>query len=92
MDNQFGTLTHLLSDVILPNLKAVQSSQAEQIDANDRLKQAIEELQLHMRSQFAVLNAQLTACRAEIAALQAALQAAQAQKDSVGRGQISLVH
>ena len=92
MDDPFGTLTHLLSDVILPNLKAVQSSQFEQIDANDRLEQAIEELQLQMRSQFALLNAQLTACRSEIAALQAALQAAQAQKDSAGKGRITLIH
>ena len=92
MDDKFGTLKHLLSDVILPNLNAVQSSQFEQIDANDRLEQAIEELQLNLRSQFALLNAQLTACRAEIAALQATLQAAQAQKDLAGRGRITLVH
>lgn len=92
MDDQFGTFTHLLSDVILPNLKAMQTSQFEQIDANDRLEQAIEELQLNMRSHFALLNAQLTACRAEIAALHAALQAAQARKNSAGRGRITLVH
>jgi hypothetical protein len=70
-------VTRLLSDLILPNLKAVQTSQKEQISANDRLEEAIEELRLHLDSQFAHLSAQLTACRAEIAATQAALKAVQ---------------
>ncbi len=79
MDDPSAVLTQLLSDVILPNLKAVQASQAEQIAANDRVEQAIEDLGLHMKSQFAHLSAQLTACRAEIAALHAAIKASQAQ-------------
>ena len=68
-------VAQLLSDVILPNLKAVQTSQMEQITANSRLEEAIEELRAHLDSQFAHLAAQLTACRAEIAATQAALKA-----------------
>jgi hypothetical protein len=92
MDDPIGSLAHLLSDVILPNLKAVQTSQSEQIASNDRLEQAIEELQLHMRSQFALLNAQLTACRAEIAALHAALEAAQALRNSDGAALATLIH
>jgi hypothetical protein len=74
MNELTDPLIRLLSDVILPNLKAVQQSQAEQIAANDRLENSIEELRLH--SQFAYLSAQLTACRAELAATQAALNAA----------------
>ena len=35
MTDQLASLSLLLSDVILPNLKAVQASQAEQIAAND---------------------------------------------------------
>ncbi len=77
MNEPVDALTRLLSDVILPNLKTVQKSQIEQIAANDRLEQAIEELRLHMDSQFAHLAAQLTACRAEVAAAQAAFKAAQ---------------
>jgi len=72
MDEPIAVLSALLSDVILPNLKSVQQSQAEQIAANDRLEHAIEELRLNMESQFAHLTAQLTACRAEV------LKAAQA--------------
>jgi hypothetical protein len=76
MNELTDPLIRLLSDVILPNLKAVQQSQAEQIAANDRLENSIEELRLHLDSQFAYLSAQLTACRAELAATQAALNAA----------------
>ncbi|MGA2674833.1 MAG: hypothetical protein ABSE99_16570 [Terracidiphilus sp.] len=79
MDEPLATLTRLLSDVILPNLRAVQRSQAEQIAANDRLEKAIEELRQHLQSQFTQLSAQLTVCRAELAAMQAALKAAQMQ-------------
>jgi len=69
----------LLTDVILPNLKSVQSSQSEQIAANDRLELAIEDLRTYIESKFALLSAQLTACQAELAATQAALKAAQRQ-------------
>jgi hypothetical protein len=79
MNDPFATLTSLLSDVILPNLKDVQMSQAEQIAANDRLEHAIEDLRTHLESQFALLSAQLTTCRAELAVTQAALKTAQSQ-------------
>lgn len=79
MSDIAATLNHLLSDVILPNLKAVQTNQAEQIAANDRIEEEISELQVQIRAEFAHLQAQLTACRAEIAALHAILKAAQAQ-------------
>jgi hypothetical protein len=77
MNDPLASLSQLLSDVILPNLKSVRESQAEQIAANDRLKNAIEELRLHLESQFSHLTAQLTACRAELAATQAVLKAMQ---------------
>ena len=83
-------VARLLSDVILPNLKAVQASQGEQIAANDRLEEAIEELRSHLDSRFAHLSAQLTACRAEVAAMQAALNAV--QDGSRDPGRTMLVH
>jgi hypothetical protein len=77
MSDPDASLSRLLSDVVLPNLKAVQISQAEQIAANDRLEHAIEDLRTHLDSQFALLSAQLTACQADLAATQEALKAAQ---------------
>jgi chromosome segregation ATPase len=92
MNEPFDPLTRLLTDIILPNLKVVQTSQAEQIAANDRLENAIEELRLHLESQFAHLSAQLTACRAELAAAQATFQAAQAQRSAFEPDPNRLIH
>jgi hypothetical protein len=85
-------VTRLLIDVVLPNLKTVQVSQSEQIAANDRLANAIEELRLHLESQFAHLTAQLTACRAELAATQAMLTAAQMRHGVVTPDRPTLIH
>jgi ABC-type transporter Mla subunit MlaD len=92
MDDLLSPITRLLSDVILPNLKAVQSSQAEQMEANDRLGHAIEELRLHLTSQFNQLSAQLTACRAELAATQAILKSTRSTKGAFGSNTDTLVH
>jgi hypothetical protein len=92
MDDAFSTLTQLLSKDVLPNLKAVQMSQAEQIAANDRLEQAIHDLRAHLESQFAMLRAQLTACQAELAATQAALKETQTMAGLRRPGIKPLVH
>jgi hypothetical protein len=82
----------LLIDEVLPNLKTVQVSQTEQIAANDRLENAIEELRLHLESQFAHLAAQLTACRAELAATQAMLMTTQTRHGLAAPDRVTLVH
>jgi hypothetical protein len=92
MNEPFSHVARLLTDVILPNLQSVQTSQAEQIAANDRLEQAIEELRMHLASQFAHLAAQLTACRAELAATQAALKASQKKDAFHAPDRTTLVH
>jgi hypothetical protein len=92
MSEPFDSLMQFLTDVILPNLKSLQVSQAEQIAANDRLENAIEELRVHLESQFAHLSAQLTACRAELAAAQAAFKAAHAQNSAQGPDRTTLIH
>ena len=92
MNDPIISLTRLLIDVILPNLKSVQVSQTEQIAANDRLENAIEELHLHLESQFAHLSAQLIACRAEVAAAQAAFKAVYPQSGASGPDRPTLIH
>lgn len=92
MNETLDPLVPLLRDVILPNLKSVQVSQMEQIAANDRLENAIEELRLHLASQFAHLAAQLTACRAELAATQAEFKAVHPQSSAWGSDRTTMIH
>jgi hypothetical protein len=74
MNEILASLSRLLSEVILPNLQAVQSSQNEQIAANDRLEQSIENLRTQLESQFAHLLSQVNACRSEVAACRMTLE------------------
>lgn len=92
MDDPADSLTPLLADVILPNLKAVQVSQAAQIAANDRLELALTELRTHLDSQFAQLAAHLTACRAELAVVHEVLKAVRTQGDLRKPDGNTLVH
>jgi septal ring factor EnvC (AmiA/AmiB activator) len=77
MSELLDQLLRLLNGVILPNLRAMQASQAEQIAASNRVERDIAALRAHLDAQFNRLNAQLTACRAELAATQAVLKASQ---------------
>lgn len=92
MNEAFASLTKVLCEVVVPNLHAVQASQTEQIAAQDRLENAIAELRLHLDRQFTELTAQLTACRAELAATQEALKAAQARGGFKQPTRPTLVH
>jgi len=92
MSDPIDPLTQLLSDVVLPNLKAMQICQAEQLAADSRLEQAIQELRRHLDSQFAHLANQLTACRAELAVALAALKAVQAHSNSQTPQRDPIIH
>jgi len=56
----------LLLDVILPNLKGIQASQAEQRAQTERLNQNLEEFRAEMQLRFAEIRAELAACRQEV--------------------------
>lgn len=92
MDELLAPISQLLAEVILPNLKSVQTSQAQQISANDRLEHAIKELRRELESQFANLSAQLTACRMELAATQAMLKATRPQGGNSSSFDGTLIH
>jgi hypothetical protein len=91
MSELISQLTRLLTDVILPSLRAMQASQAEQISASNRVEHDIAALRTHLDAQFNKLNAQLTACSAELAATQAVLKAAQSIDAQKSKGS-TLVH
>jgi hypothetical protein len=92
MNEAFASLAKVLCDVVVPNLKAVQVSQAEQIAANNRLEHALEDLRVQLEREFAQLSSQLIACRAELAATQAALKAAQDQGEFKRPDGSTLIH
>ncbi len=92
MEEILSSITRLLTEVVMPNLKAVHAGQAEQIESTHKVERAIEDLRLNLEAQFAHLNAQLTACRAELAATQAMLKAAGISKDQTPAKPVTLVH
>jgi len=92
MNDPLLSLSQLLSDAILPSLKAVQACQAEQIAAHNRIETTIQELRLHIKSQLALISFQLSACRAELAAAHAALKAAQVQSGTRALDRTTLIH
>jgi hypothetical protein len=92
MSDPLDTILPLLTDVVLPNIKAVQTNQVEQIAANERLELAIDDLRTFMGSKFMELAAQLTAVRAELALAQAALKVAKTQAGMDVAGAKVLIH
>lgn len=66
MKDMFSQLHALLLDVVLPHLKGIQASQAEQRLQTARLNQNLEEFRSEMQLRFAEIRAELSACRQEV--------------------------
>lgn len=56
----------LLLDVILPNLKLIQASQAEQRTQSNRLTHSLEEFRAQMQVHLAEIRAEIALCRQEL--------------------------
>ena len=66
MSEMLSKIYALLLDVILPHLKDIQASQAEQRVQTERLNQNLEEFRAEMQLRFAEIRAELAACRQEV--------------------------
>jgi len=66
MKEMLAQLHALLLDVILPHLKGVQASQAEQRIQTDLLNRNLEEFRSEMQMRFAEIRAEIAACRQEV--------------------------
>jgi hypothetical protein len=66
MKDMLSQLHTLLLDVVLPHLKGIQASQAEQRQQTARLNQNLEEFRSEMQLRFAEIRAELAACRQEV--------------------------
>jgi predicted phage gp36 major capsid-like protein len=53
-------------DVIVPHLRGIQASQAEQRLQTDQLNHNLNEFRAEMQIRFAEIRAEIAACRAEV--------------------------
>jgi hypothetical protein len=72
----------LLLDVILPNLKAVQTSQAEQTTQAERLNRNLEEFRAEIQIRMAEIRAEIALCRQELEDTMVTLRESEAAEDS----------
>ena len=84
----------LLVDVILPHLKGIQASQAEQRVQTGRLNQNLEEFRSEMHLRFAEIRAELAACRQEVEDTMVTLRETDLPDDSesIVTGKKRLIH
>jgi|HubBroStandDraft_2_1064218.scaffolds.fasta_scaffold954782_1 hypothetical protein len=66
MSEMLSKIYALLLDVILPNLKAVHISQAEQTVQAERLNRNLEEFRTEMQIRMAEIRAEIALCRQEL--------------------------
>jgi predicted phage gp36 major capsid-like protein len=66
MKKTLSQLHTLLLDVILPHLKGIQASQAEQRVQTDLFNRNLEEFRAEMQLRFAKIRAEIAACRQEV--------------------------
>jgi hypothetical protein len=66
MSDMVSQLYRLLVDSILPNLKTIQDSQAEQRLQTERLNRNLDEFRGEMRIRFAEIRSELAACRIQV--------------------------
>jgi len=66
MSDLYSQLQTLLTDVIIPKLKGIHSSQVEQRFQTEVLSQDLEDFRAEMQIQFAELRAELTDCRQQL--------------------------
>jgi predicted phage gp36 major capsid-like protein len=94
MKDMLTQLHALLVDVILPHLKGIQASQAEQRVQTERLNQNLEEFRSEMQLRFAEIRAELAACRQEVEDTMVTLRETDLPDDSesIVTGKKRLIH
>lgn len=92
MNDLFNALSNLLSNVIHPTLRSVQSRQAEQIEQSARIAAAITELCRHIELQFSDMNAQLNHNYDELARLRDALAVLKLEQAHLAVHRPNLIH
>lgn len=68
MQDLLTQIHRVLTEVIVPHLKGIQVSQAEQRLETERLNRNFEDFRIEMQGRFAELRTELAACRQELEA------------------------
>ena len=81
MSELLSRIYALLADVILPHLKSIETSQAEQRLETDRLNRNLEAFRTEMQIHFLELRAEIAACRQELEDTMVTLRESEAAED-----------
>ena len=94
MSEMFTSLYNLLVDVVVPKLKGIESSQAEQRLRSEQLSSDIAGFRAEMHIRFAEIRAEIAACQAQVEDAMVTLRESDAGEpdDSVFRGKKPLIH
>ena len=90
--DMLSQLCTVLLDVVLPNLKRIQTNQAEQRLLSDQLHQSCEQFREEMLSSFTAMRSELAATRAELDIAQATLRAIEDAQSLTISGKKLLIH
>jgi hypothetical protein len=92
MNDLISALSNLLSNVILPTLRSVQTRQAEQMEQSARVEAAIVDLRQHIELQFNHMNVQLNHNFDELTRLRDALIVLKLEQATLAGQRPNLIH
>jgi hypothetical protein len=82
MSEMLSKIYALLWDVILPNLRGIQASQAEQRTETDRLNHNLREFRVEMQIRLTEVRAEVALCRQELEDTMVTLRESDSAEDS----------
>jgi predicted phage gp36 major capsid-like protein len=94
MSDMLSQLYKLLVDVVLPNLKGIQASHAEQRLQTEQLNRNLDEFRAEMRVRFTEIRAELAVCRVQVEDAMVTLRETETAEadDSASQGKKTLIH
>jgi predicted phage gp36 major capsid-like protein len=94
MSDMLSQLYKLLADVVLPNLKGIQVSQAGQRLQTEQLNRNLDEFRAEMRVRFTEIRVELAACRVQVEDAMVTLRESETGEadNSASRGKKTLIH
>ena len=94
MSDMLSQIFKLLVDVVVPNLKGIQASQAEQRLQTEQLSRNLEDFRAEMRVKFTEIRAEIAASRLQVEDAMVTLREAETSSanDPAPHGKKTLIH